>query len=63
VTQPEPGPNQTRRRRAATNALASLALEGLHPDQETRQLLHAAVEGELSADDLYALALQRARAR
>ena len=55
----EPGPEQ--RQRAATNALASLALEDLHPDQETLAMLDAAVRGEVTADDLYAEALRRAR--
>jgi Antitoxin VbhA len=55
----QPGPEQ--RQRAATNAVASLALEGLRPDQQTLDMLDAAVRGELTADDLYAWALRRSQ--
>jgi hypothetical protein len=54
-------PGLRRRQRAAANAVASLALEGLHPDADTQALLAAAVRGQISAEDLYAQALRRAR--
>jgi hypothetical protein len=53
--------DRRRRQRAAANAVASLALEGLHPDTDTQALLAAAVRGQISAEDLYAEALRRAR--
>jgi cell filamentation protein len=46
------GPDQ--RQRAATNARAWLALEGLHLDADTQALLAATVRAQISADDLYA---------
>jgi Antitoxin VbhA len=54
-------PTEHDRRRAADNALASLALENLQPSQPTRDLLDAAVRGELTPDQLYEEVLRLAR--
>lgn len=53
---------EAHRRRAAESALASVALDGLQPDQYTRDLLEEAARGGLSTEQLYQLVLDHARA-
>lgn len=53
--------DEARRRRAADSALASVALDDLHVDQHTRDLLEAAVHGELSAEQIYRQVVHHAR--
>lgn len=54
-------PDARQRRDAATIALASVALEDLEPTEATRDLLEAAVRGDLTVDELYDEVLRRAR--
>jgi antitoxin VbhA-like protein len=49
----QPSSTEQRRRRAADIALASVALDGVEPDQPTRDLLDAAVRRELSTQQVY----------
>lgn len=54
-------PTAQQRQDAAIAALASVALDDLEPTEATRDLLEAAVRGELTADELYERVLRRAR--
>jgi hypothetical protein len=55
-------PPTEHRRRAADIALASVALDRLEVDQTTRDLLEAAVRGDMTAHELYDQVVERAQA-
>ena len=53
-------PDAQQRRDAATAALASVTLDDLEPTETTRDLLDAAIRGDLTADQLYEEVLRHA---